>query len=77
MPLHLQVALLIANINQEFGFSWKKVVFLGLIASFNKGMSRGGYRPLVTGVYKVCKERTRVNVFSDAHFDEFMLFSTP
>lgn len=30
-------------------FSWKKVTALGLIASFNKGMSGGGYGPVVTG----------------------------
>jgi hypothetical protein len=40
---------IIATINREFGFSWKKVVFLGLVASFNKGMSGGGYGPVVTG----------------------------
>src|SRR6056297_3208720 len=30
-------------------FSWKKITFLGLLASFNKGMSGGGYGPVVTG----------------------------
>ncbi len=29
-------------------FSWKKVVGLGVLASFNKGMSGGGYGPVVT-----------------------------
>ena len=38
-----------ATMNRDFGFSWKKVVFLGLVASFNKGMSGGGYGPVVTG----------------------------
>jgi uncharacterized protein len=33
----------------DSGFSWKKVTGLGLIASFNKGMSGGGYGPVVTG----------------------------
>jgi len=36
-------------LNKEFGFSWKKITFLGIIASFNKGMSGGGYGPIVTG----------------------------
>jgi uncharacterized membrane protein YfcA len=31
------------------GFSWKKVVGLGLVAAFNKGISGGGYGPVVTG----------------------------
>ena len=30
-------------------FSWKRIVTLGLIASFNKGVSGGGYGPVVTG----------------------------
>lgn len=30
-------------------FSWKKIFILGTIASFNKGLSGGGYGPLVTG----------------------------
>ena len=35
--------------NRNFKFSWKKISLLGLIASFNKGMSGGGYGPVVTG----------------------------
>ena len=34
--------------NKKFNFSWKKITFLGIIASFNKGMSGGGYGPIVT-----------------------------
>lgn len=34
---------------RDAAFSWKKVTTLGLIASFNKGMSGGGYGPVVTG----------------------------
>lgn len=36
-------------LNKNFRFSWKKITLLGLIASFNKGMSGGGYGPVVTG----------------------------
>ena len=35
--------------NRDFKFSWKRIIFLGLLASFNKGMSGGGYGPVVTG----------------------------
>ena len=35
--------------NRQHRFSWKKVAGLGLLASFNKGMSGGGYGPVVTG----------------------------
>lgn len=40
---------LIFTINKNYKFSWKKIVFLGVIASFNKGISGGGYGPVVTG----------------------------
>ncbi|MCZ7584876.1 MAG: sulfite exporter TauE/SafE family protein [Deltaproteobacteria bacterium] len=30
-------------------FSWPKVVALGVVAAFNKGISGGGYGPLITG----------------------------
>ena len=36
-------------LKREFKFSWKKITLLGTIASFNKGMSGGGYGPVVTG----------------------------
>lgn len=34
--------------NRQFKFSWKKITGLGLLASFNKGISGGGYGPVVT-----------------------------
>ncbi len=36
----------IGNKNQ---FSWRKITLIGIIASFNKGISGGGYGPLITG----------------------------
>ncbi len=39
--------LIIANIS--WIFSWKKIVGIGILAAFNKGISGGGYGPLVTG----------------------------
>ena len=47
LVLAMGVVILIC-LNKEFKFSWKKITFLGLIASFNKGMSGGGYGPVVT-----------------------------
>ena len=40
---------ILATINRNFAFSWKRIVGLGLLASFNKGISGGGYGPVVTG----------------------------
>ncbi|MBL7131050.1 MAG: sulfite exporter TauE/SafE family protein [Candidatus Omnitrophica bacterium] len=37
------------TLNKNYKFSWKKITILGLIASFNKGLSAGGYGPVVTG----------------------------
>jgi len=41
--------IIIATVNKQYGFSWKRVTFLGFIASFNKGVSGGGYGPVITG----------------------------
>lgn len=40
---------ILATLNKHYHFSWRKITFLSLIASFNKGMSGGGYGPIVTG----------------------------
>ena len=48
MVLFMGLVILI-NRNKNFKFSWKKIVGLGSIAAFNKGMSGGGYGPIVTG----------------------------
>ncbi len=39
--------LILLTRNKKFGFSWKKIIGLGLLSSFNKGMSGGGYGPVV------------------------------
>jgi len=41
--------IILVCLNRKFHFSWKKITFLGVIASFNKGLSGGGYGPIVTG----------------------------
>ena len=48
LVLSMGIVILIC-FNKDFKFSWKRISFLGLIASFNKGMSGGGYGPVVTG----------------------------
>ncbi|MBD3380398.1 MAG: TSUP family transporter [Candidatus Omnitrophica bacterium] len=39
---------ILACFNKTFRFSWKKIIGLGLMASFNKGISGGGYGPIIT-----------------------------
>lgn len=41
--------IILLTLNKDFIFSWKKIIGLGSIAAFNKGMSGGGYGPVVTG----------------------------
>jgi len=48
MVLGMGIVILL-TINRNYRFSWKKIVGLGSIAAFNKGMSGGGYGPVVTG----------------------------
>jgi hypothetical protein len=40
---------ILLTLNRKPGFSWGRISLLGTIASFNKGMSGGGYGPLVMG----------------------------
>jgi uncharacterized membrane protein YfcA len=39
--------LILVCFNKQFKYSWKKIMGLGLLASFNKGLTGGGYGPLV------------------------------
>jgi len=39
--------LILVCFNRQFKYSWKKIVGLGFLASFNKGLTGGGYGPLV------------------------------
>jgi len=34
--------------NRRYDFSWARMIFIGLLAAFNKGLSGGGYGPIVT-----------------------------
>jgi len=40
---------ILATIKVHLAFSWKRITALGMLAAFNKGISGGGYGPLVTG----------------------------
>ena len=40
---------LLCSFRQKPAFSWTKIAVLGAVASFNKGVSGGGYGPVVTG----------------------------
>jgi len=40
--------LILVTLNRKYKFSWGKIASLGLLAAFNKGISGGGYGPIVT-----------------------------
>lgn len=58
--------IILARRNGKYKFSWAKVVGLGLVSSFNKGMSGGGYGPLVVGgqVLSGCEAKSAVGCTS-------------
>ncbi len=39
--------IVLANKNKNYGFSWTRMLCLGSLAAFNKGISGGGYGPIV------------------------------
>ena len=41
--------IILITLNSKPRFSWGKIMLLGSVASFNKGMSGGGYGPVVMG----------------------------
>lgn len=47
--LVLGVGILIISKRRSFTFSWGRLIGVGVIASFNKGISGGGYIPLIAG----------------------------
>ena len=50
---------ILVNRNRDFAFSWKRIGLLGFIAAFNKGISGGGYGPVVTGGQVLAGIRSR------------------
>ncbi|HET91760.1 MAG TPA: sulfite exporter TauE/SafE family protein [Chloroflexi bacterium] len=57
---------ILLTVNRTFAFSWKKLVGLGLLAAVNKGLSGGGYGPLVCGgqVLAGMKEKEAISITS-------------
>jgi hypothetical protein len=50
--------------NRSRAFSWRALGFLGLLSAFNKGVSGGGYVPLVTGGQILAGRETKSSVGS-------------
>jgi uncharacterized membrane protein YfcA len=56
--------LILIRRNRIVPFSWRSFVGVGLLASFNKGISGGGYGPLVTGGQIISGREARNSVGS-------------
>lgn len=63
MVLAIGIVILVRR-NRETKLSWKGLVGIGLISSFNKGASGGGYGPLITGGQLVSGRETRSSIGS-------------
>ena len=44
----------LVSYGKHLKFTWRKMVFLGVFAGFNKGTTGGGYGPVVTGGQLLC-----------------------
>jgi len=63
MVLAIGVVILVRR-SHKATFTWKGLIGVGLLSSFNKGMSGGGYGPLVTGGQIISGRETRSSVGS-------------
>lgn len=63
MVLAIGIIILVRR-NRQSRLSWKGLVGLGLISSFNKGASGGGYGPLITGGQIVSGREARSSIGS-------------
>lgn len=61
---------LLMLINFQYKFSWKKIGIIGTISSFNKGISGGGFGPLITAGQVVSGRDTK-NAIATALACEF------
>jgi len=62
--------LILVNIKKPMRFSWRKIMGISFLAAFNKGISGGGYGPLVMGgqmLSGVCaKNAVGITAFAEA-----------
>jgi len=58
--------MIIIYFNKQLSFSWKRITFLGFIASFNKGVAGGGYGPLIVSgqILSGVKARNAIGITS-------------
>lgn len=61
---------ILTTVNRPMRFSWAKIIGISFLASFNKGISGGGYGPLVMGGQLIsgvdAKKAVGITAFSEA-----------
>jgi len=65
---------IIVKRNKDIRFSWTKLGVVGLISAFNKGVSGGGYGPLVTGGQIISGKDSRSSVGNTTFIEPLICF---
>ena len=55
---------IILLLRSKFNFSWKKIIGIGIISAFNKGISGGGFGPVVTSGQLIAGREVKESVGS-------------
>lgn len=53
---------IILLMRSRFNFSWKKIYGIGILSSFNKGISGGGFGPVVTSGQLIAGRKTKESI---------------
>lgn len=53
---------MILLLRTEFKFSWKKIVGIGILSAFNKGISGGGFGPVVTSGQLIAGRKSKESI---------------
>ena len=67
-------AWILIKLKKEISFSWKKLGAIGLISAFNKGISGGGYGPLVTGGQLISGKDSKSSVGNTTFIESLICF---
>jgi len=71
MVLGIGIVILLRR-NRQSNLSWKGLIGIGLLSSFNKGASGGGYGPLVTGGQLVSGREAKSSIGSTTLAEAFI-----
>ena len=53
-------------LRSRFEFSWRRILGIGVLSAFNKGISGGGFGPVVTSGQMMCGRRSRNSIGATA-----------